>query len=247
MSPWVRRLIIANTVVFLLQVARPVVTNLFAFVPALFFSRPWTLVTYMFLHGGFSHILFNMLGLYFFGPRLEAELGGRRFIGLYFFSGVMGGLFSFLTPFAAIIGASGAVYGVMLGFAHYWPREPIYVWGIFAVEARWFVVIMTALSLFGGFGAGGEGIAHFAHLGGFAGGYLYLKVIDRSSGRLDLRQWPLVSAPGAADLERWMKIRRDTLHEVNRLELDRIMAKIKSSGAAELTSDERAFLDRFSA
>jgi membrane associated rhomboid family serine protease len=246
MSPWVRRLIIANTIVFLLQVARPVVTNMFAFVPALFFSRPWTLLTYMFLHGGFSHILFNMLGLYFFGPRLEAELGSRRFIGLYVVSGVMGGLFSFLTPFAAIIGASGAVYGVMLGFARYWPREPIYVWGIFGVEARWFVVIMTALSLFGGFGTGSDGIAHFAHLGGFAGGYLYLKMVDRPSRRRELWQGLQASAPSASDLERWMKIRRDTLHEVNRMELDRIMAKLQSSGASELTSDERAFLERFS-
>lgn len=154
MTPWVTRLLIANVLMYVISFAAPAIVNSLMLVPALILSRPWTLVTYMFLHGSLWHLLFNMLGLYFFGPRLELELGGRDFLLLYFVSGVVGALFSFLTPYSATIGASGAVFGVLIGFARYWPRERIYIWMILPLEARWLVVIVTGLSLLGGFGGG---------------------------------------------------------------------------------------------
>ena len=242
---WVKRLILANVAVFLLQLAQPSLTDALAFVPVAFVDRPWTVVTYMFAHGGFGHILFNMLALFFFGPRLEQEIGSRHFVGLYLVSGIMGALFSLLTPFSAIVGASGAVFGVMLGYAYYWPRDPIYVWGILGIEARWFVLVMTALSLAGGFGVGDEGVAHFAHLGGFAGGFLYLKLMGRPA-REPLQTTQSQRPPSSADLERWMNIPRETLHEVNRTELDRIIEKLRKWGPGTLTPGEREFLDRFS-
>ena len=243
---WVKRLILANVVVFILQMARPALTDALAFVPALVAYRPWTLVTYMFTHGGFSHILFNMLALFFFGPRLESEIGSRHFLGLYFVSGIMGAVFSIFTPFTAIIGASGAVFGVMLGFAYQWPRERIYIWGILGIEARWFVAVMTVLSLAGGFGVGQSGIAHFAHLGGFVGGFAYLKWMRRASRQAAFPTGVEQRVPSNADVQRWMQIPRENLHEVNRTELDRILAKITSSGPGSLTNAEREFLDRFS-
>ena len=88
MTPWVIRLIVANVVVFFLEASVPGVKGWGELVPALMLVRPWTLVTYMFLHAGAGHILFNMLGLYFFGPRLEVRLGGSRFLALYFTSGI---------------------------------------------------------------------------------------------------------------------------------------------------------------
>jgi membrane associated rhomboid family serine protease len=245
MTRWVTRLIIANAAVFLLTSASPAITEKLMFVPVLVLSRPWTLVTYMFLHAGFGHIFFNMLGLFFFGPRLELELGSSRFLWLYFLSGIMGALLSlFISPHAAIVGASGAVYGVMMGFAYFWPVEPIYIYGIFPIQARWLVVIMTGLSLFGGFGGAADGTAHFAHLGGFLGGYLYLRF---SGGRI-AQATPIaaVPVPSAADLSRWRGISRDGLHEVNRDELDRILDKISASGVQSLSPKEREFLDRFS-
>lgn len=245
MTPWVTRLIIINVVMFTLATLRPALISFLMLVPAYVLIRPWTLVTYMFLHGDLLHLLFNMLGLFFFGPRLELELGSRKFLWLYFISGIMGAVLSFLTPFAAIVGASGAVFGVFLGFAYYWPREPIYVWGIFPIEARLLVIIMTVLSLFGGLGAGG-GIAHFAHLGGFAGGYLYLKWLGRHTRAAKFRAKFEPPAPRASDLERWRKIPRERLHEVNRAELERILAKIDLTGVESLTSEEIAFLNRFS-
>jgi membrane associated rhomboid family serine protease len=250
MTPWVMRLIMANAAMFLLQLAGPGnLTNALAFVPALALTRPWTIVTYMFLHGGLGHIFFNMLSLFFFGPRLEARLGSRHFLILYFVSGIMGALLSFaLAPQAGVIGASGAVFGVMLGFASFWPRDQILIWGILPVEARVMVIAMTALSLFGGF-SGGGGIAHFAHLGGFLGGWLSLRWFARNP---EARKWQQKVAPprpresSDLSLARWKKIKRDSLHEVNRAELDRILDKISSQGIQSLTQSDREFLERFS-
>jgi membrane associated rhomboid family serine protease len=247
MTPWVTRLVIANVLMYLISLAAPAIVHALMLVPALVLSRPWTLATYMFLHGGLWHLLFNMLGLYFFGPRLEVELGGRDFLLLYFISGIGGALFSFLTPFSAIIGASGAVFGVLAGFARYWPRERIYLWAIVPIEARWLVLIMTGLSLLGGFGVAGEGgIAHFAHLGGFAGGFLYLLVRDRNPRREAFKLKMKSPSVSASNVQRWMEIDGAGLHEVNRGELDRIKDKITAHGVESLTPTEREFLDRFS-
>ena len=241
-------LIFANVAMLLLEQSAPGVAGLFVLVPAWIPFRPWTVVSYMFLHAGFSHLFFNMLALYFFGPRLEARLGGRRFLGLYLASGVAGALASLLTPYARIVGASGAVFGVMLGYAHFWPKDPIYLFFVLRLEARLLVVLMTAMALFGGL-TGQAGIANFAHLGGFAGGFLYLRWIELRSPAVQFRARAATGAPrsSAADLERWKRIQPDVLHPVNREEYERVMAKVAMAGAASLTPDERAFLERFSA
>ena len=239
-------LILANLVMLLLGGVVPGLTQSLMLVPFLIPLRPWTVVTYMFLHAGFMHFFFNMLALYFFGPRLEMRLGGRRFIGLYLTSGVAGAVMSLVTPYAAIIGASGAVFGVMLGYAHFWPRDTVYVFFL-PMEARWLVVLMTAMSLFGAW-QGQGGIAHFAHLGGFVGGFLYLRWIELRSPAVQFRAATAPPAPSStADLDRWRRVQPETLHPVNREEYERVMAKVDLAGAASLTPDERAFLDRFSA
>ena len=244
MTPWVRNILIANVVVFLVTMSFPDVTGRLMFVPALIALRPWTAVTYMFVHASITHILFNMLGLYFFGSRLEARLGSQRFLALYFISGLTGALLSvFFTPHVAIIGASGAIFGVMLGYARYWPRDLVYVWGVFPVQARWMVAAMTVLSLYGGLHPGQSITAHFAHLGGFLGGLVYLVWSDRHTpaARFRARTTP------TADLDRWSRITGEGLHPINYDELMRLRQKITTGGASSLTPDERAFLDRLSA
>ncbi|MGD2153701.1 MAG: rhomboid family intramembrane serine protease [Gemmatimonadales bacterium] len=243
-------LIVANVVMFFITYPPNQLFQALMLVPIAIPYRPWTLVTYMFLHGGFGHLFFNMLALFFFGPRLEARLGAGHFLGLYLTAGVVGALASLTTPHAAVVGASGAVFGVMLGFAYFWPRDRIYIWAILPIEARVFVGLMTAASLWFGFGGAAGGIAHFAHLGGFLGGFLYLKWMEyRSPARQFKRkvEAPVRRTPGgdSADLKRWQRIRREDMHPVNRDELDRVMDKIEASGVASLTQDERAFLDRF--
>src|ERR1700722_14433996 len=163
MTPWVRRLIVANVVMFGLQTFVPGLTLALEYLPAAVLYRPWTIITYMFLHGSITHILFNMIALYFFGMRVEDRLGGRDFLTLYLLSGIGGAALSLvLAPYVPIIGASAAIMGVMMAFAMYWPRDKVFIWGVLPVEAWLLVGVYVVLDLVG-FGAG---IAHFAHLGG---------------------------------------------------------------------------------
>lgn len=252
MTPWVLRIVLLNVVAFFMQQASPEFTDRLLMVPGYAFRQPWTFVTYMFLHGGFGHIFFNMLTLFFFGPRVEERLGGRAFLGLYFCSGIAGAMLSLVLSPYPILGASAAVYGVLLAYAWFWPRNQLLIWGIIPIEARFMVIILTGLSLFWGFGGvGGGNTAHFAHLGGFVGGFVFLKLVQRGSGSERFKRQVQAPAPRlettTGALDRWKKIKRDTLHEVNRDELDRILDKISASGISSLTPGEREFLDRFSA
>jgi membrane associated rhomboid family serine protease len=248
MTPWVRRLIAANVAVFVLTTWNPMLAGPFILVPAFIPYRPWTLVSYMFLHAGFMHVFFNMIGLYFFGPQVELRLGGRRFLGLYLVSGLTGALLSIATPYAHIVGASGAVFGVMLAFARYWPHATILMW-FFPVEARVAVVMMAALTIYSGFSGAQPGVAHFAHLGGFAGGYLFLRLAEARSpaARFRAQVAPPPRRTSDDDLDRWRRVDAAALHPVNREEFERVMAKVDAQGAGGLTPGEREFLDRFSA
>lgn len=247
MTPWVKRLLLANIAVFLLQMSVPGTTRALAFVPALILKQPWTIVTYMFTHStaGFSHILFNMFALYIFGPRVEMRLGEQRFITMYLIAGVSGGLLSlFFTPFVSIVGASGAVFGVQLAFAMFYPREKIYIWGVLPIEARVLVILMTIITLWGGFSGGGS-VAHFAHLGGYVGAFIYLKWVER---RAPSRQWQAKvqgPPPSKIALGNWKGVQVEAVHEVNRDEVARILGKIKAQGESSLTSQERIFLGHF--
>ena len=247
MTPWVRRLLVANIVMFGLQTFVPGLTQTLEFLPAAVLHRPWTIITYMFLHGSITHILFNMIALYFFGVRVEDRLGGRSFLTLYLLSGIGGGLLSLvLAPFVPIIGASAAIMGVMVGFAMYWPREKVYIWGVLPVEA-WLLVGAYVIFDLVGFGAG---IAHFAHLGGVATGFVYLKWLDFRS---PARAWHKRVAGSAAArpvgngdaLKTWREIRLDDLHPINREEVVRLLQKAQVQGTKSLTVEERATLNRF--
>lgn len=249
MTPWVQRLLLANVAIFLLTWVNPGIRAEFAFAPYLAVYRPWTIVTYMFLHANAAHIFFNMVMLFFFGPRLEERLGSRTFIWFYILCGIGGAVLSFaFSPTAAVVGASGAIFGVVIGFARYWPREDIYIWGILPLQARMLAVLMVASSLIAGITGARDGIAHFAHLGGLVAGWLFLRSWERRRHRRVVRQPSRTRVPlevlDADALRRWEAIPRDRLHEINREELDSLLQKVKRVGARALTRDERAFLDR---
>jgi membrane associated rhomboid family serine protease len=247
MTPWVTRLLVANIAMFALSytVLPNAITELLVFVPRAILTRPWTVVTYMFLHGGLSHILFNMLGLFFFGSRVESRLGERRFITLYLVSGIAGALASLIfTPRAAVIGASAGVFGVMMAFAMFWPREKIYIWGVIPVEARILVLITTVMALFSGFGGRGGGVAHFAHLGGYVGAWLYLWYVGRNSAQRKFQKRMNAVEPA---VKRAVALNRNALnlegvHQLTREEVDRILDKISAQGMASLTPEELRFL-----
>jgi len=250
LTPWVKRLLLANAIVFLVTYSLQPIIPFFWLVPADVWKTPWTPITYMFLHAGFGHLFFNMLTLFFFGPRVEERMGGRRFIQLYLVAGLSGAALSILTPFVPIVGASGAIFGVMWAFAHYFPRAQILLWFVVPVPARVLVLVWTGFAVLGGLGMGSGGVAHFAHLGGFIGAVLYLRFGDYFSpaARFKRRAQPnLKPLPFVDPRERWKKIDGDEMHPLNREELDRILDKISASGVTSLNAKERAFLDRFSA
>jgi membrane associated rhomboid family serine protease len=206
---------------------------------------PWTIITYMFLHGGLTHIGFNMLSLFFFGPRVEDRIGSRRFTIMYFLAGITGALFSFIfSPRAPIIGASAGVFGVMMAFAYFWPNTVIHIWGVLPVPAWGLVIGTTLMAFWFGFGGRGDNIAHFAHLGGYAGAFIYLKWLDRTRG--SFRRKATAAPPVVAQkTENWRAIDVSKVHEVNREEVNRILDKINAQGIGALTSEERIFLSNF--
>jgi membrane associated rhomboid family serine protease len=244
-TPVVRALLIANVAAFLLQSALGEMANAFVFVPALALLRPWTAVTYMFLHGDVMHLLFNMLALFFFGPRVEERIRSRPFAILYFLSGITGALLSVIfSPSSPIIGASGGVFGVMLAFAWFWPHEKIFIWGVLPVPARILVILTTIIALSSGFGGMGGGTAHFAHLGGYLGAFVYLRWLDRK--RLAFKRQATAVPPDALRrAANYKAIDLASLHEVNREEVNRILDKISAHGLGSLTPREAAFLSNF--
>ncbi len=246
MTPVVRFLLVANLAAFVAQNSLPGFADALVFVPVLAVVRPWTLLTYMFLHApGLMHIGLNMLALFFFGPRVEDRMGSRRFVILYFLSGLSGALLStFFAPQSPIIGASAGVFGVMMAFAQFWPTEPIMLWGIVPVQARVLVIGTTVLAVLNGFGGGGDGIAHFAHLGGYVGAYLYIKWLDRA--RTAFKRKATSATPALKHrLDRWQAIDLTKVHQVNRDEVSRLIEKARTQGVGSLSGPERVFLSGF--
>ncbi|MDR1625551.1 MAG: rhomboid family intramembrane serine protease [Spirochaetia bacterium] len=179
-------LILCNTGVFLIFAIGPDrmqyrMLETFALIPGLIKSGSvWQLVTYMFLHWDISHLFFNMLGLFFFGVQVERHMGSREFLLFYFVCGFAAGLFSFAAYVfsgaygVVLIGASGAIYGVLLAFAAFFPRADIYVFGIIPVRAPILVLIYAGIEIFSQMRGSRSGVAHLTHLAGFAAAYVYL-------------------------------------------------------------------------
>ena len=200
MSPAVKMLLLIMVGVFiptaLITLLFPYIVEYFGLTPqhVLEQMRLWELVTWMFVHGGITHILFNMLILWMFGVQLERIWGQKFFLHYYFITGIGAGLtvivvgllpFAFAEPtyLAPTIGASGAIYGLLVAFALYYPETPILMFFLFPFPAKYFVMIIGTIAFLSV--PRGGGVAHIAHLGGLIVGYLYLKRLGgRSLGRI---------------------------------------------------------------
>ncbi len=137
--------------------------------------RIWQLLTYMFMHGSWSHIFFNMFALWMFGYVLENYWGSRRFLFYYLVCGIGAGLCNLIVPgWTITVGASGAVYGILLAFGMMFPNERIYLYFIMPIKAKWFVIGYAAIELLDGLFMTSDGIAHFAHLGGMLVGLILI-------------------------------------------------------------------------
>lgn len=185
LTPAVKGLLIANVAVFLFQlisrtVAGVSLSQLFGLVPyeVVHHLFLWQLATYMFLHGGIFHIGLNMLVLWMFGLRLEEEWGTQKFLRFYFITGIGAGVCTTLVSpnsYIPTIGASGAIYGLLLAYGVLFPRDLVYIYGIIPVQARYLVLGLGLIAFWMSLTASGSGIAHVAHLGGMLIGWLYLR------------------------------------------------------------------------
>lgn len=180
----IRHILIINVICFIGSFTPGVDTLLSSF--ALYplgsgMFRPWQLVTYMFLHANLSHIFFNLFALWMFGQAIENTWGTRRFTIYYFATGIGAGLLQLLVgwyglSYAPVVGASGAVFGILLAFGMMFPNNYIMLLiPPIPIKAKYFVIIFGALELFSGITNLNSGIAHFAHLGGMLFGYILIR------------------------------------------------------------------------
>jgi membrane associated rhomboid family serine protease len=189
LTPVVKVLIIINVLVYLfLQVARDSgeILLYLGLVPALIVKERfiWQFLSYMFVHVGFMHILFNMLFLWWFGCDIERSFGKKHFLRFYLLCGLGGGLFAFLLSMGSpvpVIGASGAIFGIFLAYAILYPNRRIYLWFLFPVKAKWLVLAAALIEISSVIMTRQTGVSHSAHVGGIITALIwfgyYLKIL----------------------------------------------------------------------
>lgn len=213
-------------------------------------TQPWRLVTYMFLHGSFLHLLFNMLWLWWMGRPVESQLGPRNFLVLFLGSGIGGALinllFSGLFLSNITIGASGAVFGIMVSFAFIFPRTPIMLLFLPPIEARFLVAGLIAFDML--FIASADNVARIVHLGGAFSGYVLLRLYYRGYN------YDLWMESFGKKLKRDKNMARkkktkmhsvseaEIIEEYDQSELDRILDIISKKGYEGLSEDEKRIL-----
>lgn len=252
----IRTIIAANVAVFVLQTLGGqslnnwIVGNL-GFDPAYptVFTQPWRLITYMFIHGSFLHILFNMLWLWWMGRSVEETVGPRTFSVIYFGAGILGGLldsvFALVFGSVLVIGASGAVTGILVAFALLYPTAPIMLFLFPPIQARYFVAGLIAINVL--FLGSGDGVARLVHLGGALGGYLLVKAYQNGTDLsmpiryIEYLFGKVKPAPKKRPRNSNMSIVQDAeiVEEVDQSELDAILEKISKNGYDSLSKEEK--------
>ncbi|MER3522920.1 MAG: hypothetical protein C4326_02340 [Ignavibacteria bacterium] len=272
--PVIKALLIGNTVVWLFTdllllpfriEGVPIssfITKYFALWPIGVSFYPWQLLTYMFLHGGFGHLFFNMLALWMFGMELENLWGSKQFLIYYLTCGLGAAVTNLAVPFllgggAPTVGASGAVFGVLVAFGMLFPNRPIYIYFLLPIKAKFFVAAYIFLELFYGVFGMASGVAHFAHLGGAAMGFAYTSLLMRGMTFVDvLKKWMGPPAPSSRRTRRagdedvldakFFDIKTgeplDQKKEISQEVIDAILDKINTSGYQSLTDKEKKIL-----
>ena len=178
----VKHIIIINLLMLVLTyLNNPLMSKWFALNPVTFLWKPWQLVTYMFMHGGFGHLFFNMYTLFIFVSVLENVWGTKKFLTFYFVTGIGAALVNigvqYLTgSFALTVGASGAIYGILMGYAMLYPDSMLtLIFPPVSMKAKWFVLIFAGIELLLGISNNpADNVAHFAHLGGLIFAFLLI-------------------------------------------------------------------------
>ncbi|MEP7238693.1 MAG: rhomboid family intramembrane serine protease [Ferruginibacter sp.] len=186
-TPVVLNLIIINALVFLVQMVfdgqDEKITRMIALFPyrSLEF-KPYQLVTHMFAHGGFFHLLFNMFVLWMFGSMLERVWGPKRFLIFYLACGLAAGITHLALENVPAVGASGAIMGLFAAFAYLFPNTELIIFPIpVPIKAKYAIALLAAYDLFSGVNPLGDNIAHFAHLGGLAMGFILVLIWNKTN------------------------------------------------------------------
>ena len=246
--PTIKWLLVANAGVFvtdmLLRSALGVtLVGVLGLTPAAVIERGWVWqpLTYMFVHGGFFHLLFNMFVLWMFGGEIERLWGSAEFLRYYVLCGLGAAALSFVGFYdSTVIGASGAVFGILIAFAMLFPDRYIFLWFLIPIKAKYLIGALAAIEILTGISGGGDGVAHLAHIGGMVVGFAYLK-------------WWRESAPAGRVMTRWRRRHLEVVQggassrpRVQESEIDRILDKISEHGLESLTPEEERILDEAS-
>jgi membrane associated rhomboid family serine protease len=249
LTPAVKNIIFANAIIFLIKYLN---INLYYYLTAnfalhaydvIYQFKIWQLVTYMFLHGDFWHIFFNMFIFWMFGTELEHRWGSKEFLKYYFICGIGAGLVNIILTskdpgYVGTVGASGAIYGIMVAYALYYPDNLVYIYFLIPVKVKYMVGFLALISFFSTMNTQSDGIAHAAHLGGIIVGYVYLKFGRLGSGlkhlfKASLKKPKFTYRQGSDDVKL----------EYYRQKINELLDKINRVGYLNLTQEEKELLE----
>ncbi len=276
--PVIKNLMIINGIVFLFEMLGQqisigygatfydLIVKYFALVPLGYGFYPWQLITYQFMHAGFMHIFLNMFALWMFGMEVENLWGSKKFLIFYLTCGIVAGIFQlvfpplFNEPLGYTIGASGAIFGVLIAFGMLFPNRYIFIWFLIPLKAKYFVALYVLIEFFS-LPQGGD-IAHLAHLGGALAGFIYI-MIDRKRGTAYGSYYTSTSTRSGGSFFDSFKnaasvfkkknndVEEANFYEVNNYhkddeytqeEIDKILDKISKSGYQNLSDKEKKIL-----
>ena len=257
MPPVVKSLLLINIGAYILAQVFPMTGILGLWYWGTDLFMPFQLITYMFMHANFSHIFFNMFALWMFGRIMEQVWGGTRFFIYYMVCGVGAGLvqefgqmLGLIAPQAMTIGASGAVYGILLAFGMTFPNERLFIIPIpFPIKAKWFVCLYAAIEIFEGL-SGADGVAHFAHLGGMFFGFMLIlywrKAALRATIHFGENFWHKPDSSTTMHVNYNDNYTKDYEYNSQKKahadEIDRILDKVRRGGYQSLTESEKQTL-----
>ena len=218
--------------------------GMFGLSPSTIWPRIWQPFTYIFIHGGFWHVAINMLVLWMFGSEMEMIWGKKEFLKYYFITGVGSGLVWLLFNTGAqhsvvLIGASGAVYGILMAYGLMFPNRTVYLYFVVPIKVKWFVLFIGAVAFFSSMGTGSD-ISHLTHLSGMIIGYIYLK---------SNRRWHSLSfmfRKSVGDIGYWIDEKKQVRRRKAQQEVDRVLDRINEIGYDNLSEDEKNLLYRAS-
>ena len=244
----VKFLLIVNVVVFILielSGQKSLLFQTFGLVPSLVWSKfkIWQLFTYLFIHGGVFHIFFNMFVLWMFGKDLESQWGKMEFLLFYFVCGIGAGLITVLfsvNSIVPIVGASGAIYGLLLAYGFTYPNQMVYMYGLFPLKVKYMVLGLGAIAFFASLSANQSNVSHITHLSGMIIGLIFIyfnlnwKVIKLWYIRLRLKGFSQQTT------------KRDDDEAQMKKQVDKILDKLNDSGWDSLTEQEETYLTQAS-